>query len=246
MSEFESNYEGSGYTEPWVSYTTETGATETVKTFTSNIPPDYHGYVSAFTGVFEYVGDYYAPYYDPSQGGDVYDLEWATMYYPVYTNGKKYVTTQNNNNEQPTRTFPPYTVEMVEVNPVEKHPGFINGNLGILNRHEITAVTMEEKAIPQVAYNKNAIYLTWDGVSTVTVGSGSEAKEEPLYAIDQNKSHGKVERASVYVNGEYAYTLPDFLNSYTVYNARNYGDNINFGLGANGYVYHYDRWERLV
>ena len=100
MSEFESNYEGSGYTEPWVSYTTETGATETVKTFTSNIPPDYHGYVSAFTGVFEYVGDYYAPYYDPSQGGDVYDLEWATMYYPVYTNGKKYVTTQNNNNEQ--------------------------------------------------------------------------------------------------------------------------------------------------
>ena len=231
-SDFEEDYNGGAYLEPWTSYTEEESEPYAeVTAFTWSLDT-YYGL--DFTGEFKYVGDYYINAEDPETEEPIYDTTLISYYYPVWSNGKTYVVPRTNNYTLTRSIDEASHIESVHF--ANGHPDILAADFGSVNGN--FSDKLEKEVVPsQVAYNKgdNLIYLTWDGTSMTKLREGMEYETSyPTYVVDQAKSRGDVKRAKVYINDEYAYTLNDFSNTKYVGSISHYDDGIVFGKDSNG------------
>ena len=181
-------YGESPYHEPWVSYTEEDSATTRITGFTSNVQSSEGMDLS---GVFTYYGHAYQYYLD---GTGTY--KQTTSFVHVWTNGKVYVSTSG--------SLAPSTGSSINrlgaVGGGLWTPGKILTDIIGNSTRKISEVYMEDVPVKKVAYNKRAVYITWDGTyDTETYGVNI-----PNYVVDNARSTKNIftERFDVYVNGQ--------------------------------------------
>lgn len=182
-------YSESPYHEPWVSYTEEDSSATRITGFTSNVQSSEGMDLS---GVFTYYGHAYQYYLDSGTG----TYKQTTNYHHIWTNGKTYVATSGG-------LMPSTDSSINRLGATDGGiwtPGKMLTNVTGNNTRKVSEEYTEDVPVKKVAYNKHAVYITWDGTyDTETYGVNI-----PNYVVDNTRSTKNIftERFDVYVNGQ--------------------------------------------
>ena len=192
VSDFQDAYYGEDYNEPWVSYTDEEMTRKIPTGFTSSVQSD--GGLD-LSGVFTYYGHAYQYMLD----NETQTYKQSTNFVHIWTNGKVYVS--------PYGGLWPISGSDSRISRLDAiggeiwTPGKMLEYLSSNSTRKVSEVYTEDVPANKVAYNKQAVYVTWDGTYDTETYSGVSV---PNYVVDNARSTKNIftEEFNVFVNDQ--------------------------------------------